>query len=59
MSDHNSRKSKSTRPHIPYKLIFYEAFLNKTDAKNREEYLKGGYGRKTIHTMISNYFKQK
>ena len=53
--EHNSGKGSATKPFRPYKLIFYEAFLNKIDAKNREEYLKGGYGRKTIKTMIKKY----
>jgi putative endonuclease len=55
--EHNSGKSKATKPFIPYKLIFYESFLNKIDAKNREIYLKGGYGRKTIKTMINKYLR--
>jgi len=55
---HNSGENKATRPFIPYKLIFYEAFLNKVDAKNREEYLKGGYGRKTIKNMLHRYLDE-
>ncbi|OGG13300.1 hypothetical protein A3D77_05575 [Candidatus Gottesmanbacteria bacterium RIFCSPHIGHO2_02_FULL_39_11] len=53
--EHNSGKNLATKPYIPYKLIFYEAFLNRIDAKNREEYLKGGYGRKTIKTLLNRY----
>ena len=55
---HNSGKSKATKPFIPYQLIFYEAFLDKNDAKNRERYLKGGYGRKTIKSMLVKYLNQ-
>ena len=55
--EHNSGMSKATIPFIPYKLIFYEAFLNRIDAKNREEYLKGGYGRKTIKAIIKRYLE--
>jgi putative endonuclease len=55
--EHNSGKSKATKPYIPYRLIFYEAFLNRIDAKNREEYLKGGYGRKTIKNMLNRYLR--
>lgn len=36
---YNNSENLATKPHIPYKLIFYEAFLNKIDAKNRENYL--------------------
>jgi len=39
--------------------IFYEAFLNKTDAKNREKYLKSGYGRRTIKKTFGELFKLK
>jgi len=38
-------------------LIFHEAFPNKIDSKNKEEYLKGGYGRKSIKAMLSKYLK--
>ncbi len=54
---HNNGENKATKPHIPYKLIFYEAFLNRVDAENRERYLKGGYGRKTINTLLNRYLK--
>lgn len=54
---HNSGESKATKPFAPYRLIFYEAFLNRIDAKNREKYLKGGYGRKSIKGMLKNYLK--
>ncbi|MEK7499439.1 MAG: GIY-YIG nuclease family protein [Patescibacteria group bacterium] len=52
---HNNGESASTRPFRPYTLIFYEAFLNRIDAKNREKYLKGGYGRRTIKGMLKNF----
>ena len=32
-------------------------FLDRIDAKNREEYLKGGFGRKTIKAMLKNIWK--
>ena len=57
LGKHNKGTNLATKPHIPYKLIFYEAFLNRLDAKNREEYLKSGYGRKTIKALLSRYLK--
>jgi len=56
INEHNSGRNLSTKPFRPYKLIYCEAFLNKSDAKGREIYLKSGYGRKTINTMLKNYF---
>lgn len=54
--EHNNGESLATKSFRPYKLIFYEAFLSKNDAKGREEYLKGGYGRRTIKSMLKTYF---
>jgi len=56
--EHNSGKNKSTRPFRPYKLIFYEGFLDRIDARNREKYLKSGWGWKTIKGMMKNYFER-
>ena len=55
-TQHNNGESRATKPKRPYKLIFYESFLNRIDAKKREEYLKGGYGRKTINGLMKKYF---
>jgi putative endonuclease len=59
LKQHNSGKSQATKPFISYKLIFYEAFLNRIDAKKREEYLKGGYGRKSIKALLNKYMSAK
>lgn len=56
---HNRGESPATKPFRPYKLICYEALLNRVDAKRREEYLKSGYGRRTIAKMLERYFKDK
>ena len=56
---HNSGKNKSTKPHIPYKLIHFEGFLNRVDAKRREIYLKSGWGIKSIKTILERYFNNK
>jgi len=55
-TEHNSGKSQAIRPFRPYELICYEAFVNMKDAKSREEYLKSGWGRRTIDKMLKNYF---
>jgi len=59
LEQHNNGESPATKPFRPYKLIFYEAFLNDTDAKNREVYLKGGYSRKTIKSLLNKYSASK
>jgi putative endonuclease len=55
--EHNAGKSPATKPFRPYKLIFYEAFLNRIDAKNREVYLKSGWGWRTIKKLLKNQLK--
>jgi len=56
---HNKGESKATKFKKPYKLIFYEVFLNKVDAKNREEYLKSGWGFRSINKMLNNYLREE
>lgn len=58
LKEHNEGKSRATKPFLPYKLIFYEAFTLKSDAKNRETYLKGGYGRMSIKKLLKNYLNK-
>jgi len=53
---HNHGNNKATKPFIPYQLIFYEAFVSKVDAKNREIYLKSGYGIRSIKKMLKHFF---
>lgn len=52
---HNNGENLATKSHRPYKLIFCEAFLNKQDAKRREEYLKSGWGWRSIKKILQNY----
>jgi len=56
LKDHNNGKNKATRLSRPYKLVYYEAFLNKIDAKKREKYLKSGWGWRSIKKkLLANY----
>ncbi|MBI3384977.1 GIY-YIG nuclease family protein [Candidatus Gottesmanbacteria bacterium] len=54
---HNNGENQATKPFRPYKLIFYEAFLNRIDAKHREECLKSGFGRRSVNKVIKKYLK--
>jgi len=49
---HNSGKNKSTKYGIPWKLIYYEAGLNRKDARARERYLKSGMGRRYLKNRL-------
>ncbi len=50
--EHNNGLSLSTKNKRPYKLIFYEAFINRIDAKHRETYLKSGWGFRSIKKLL-------
>lgn len=45
---HITGKSIWTRSRGPWRLIYYEACLNKEDAKARENYLKSGMGKRYL-----------
>ncbi|MDP2630773.1 MAG: GIY-YIG nuclease family protein [Candidatus Uhrbacteria bacterium] len=56
--EHNNGESLATKPFRPYKLVCYEAFLNRIDAKNREEYLKSGWGLRSVKKMLKDFLAQ-
>jgi putative endonuclease len=55
LKEHNLGKNFSTAPHRPLKLIYYEAYLLKKDAEDREKYLKTSMGRRVIRKQLANY----
>ena len=40
-----------------WKLIYYEAYIEKQDAIGREKFLKSGSGRKYLNKQLRNYLK--
>ena len=42
---HNSGKVKSTKPHIPWDIIWYGSFKTEKEARDFEIYLKTGSGK--------------
>ena len=54
---HNQGKVESTKKRKPFILVHYEAFLNKEDAFQREQWLKTGWGRNHLDKILSNYLK--
>jgi len=45
LRQHKAGKCCATAHRNPWKLIYYEAYLNQADATGRERYLKSGAGR--------------
>ena len=56
LQQHKFGGSISTKRRLPFRCIFYEAFINRIDAKNREEYLKNGWGWRSVKKILNNYF---
>jgi len=48
-----------TKNNHPFKLIYYEAYLEKTDASQAEKFYKTGYGREVLNEKLKNYLKIK
>lgn len=51
-SQHNDGKSTYTHGRGPYKLMYYEACPNESDARSREKYLKSGMGKRYIKNRL-------
>lgn len=55
LKEHNQGKNLSTKNRKPFKLVFYEAYLLKSDAQAREKYLKTSMGKRVIKKQLKNY----
>lgn len=45
-----------TKHRAPFRLIYYEACLNREDALKREKYLKTHYGKLFLGNRLKSYF---
>ena len=52
---HNKGLVESTRDRRPFKLIYYEACIDKNDALRREKYLKTYHGKMYLKRRIKSY----
>lgn len=57
LTEHINNLSESTKHRGPYKLIYYEACLNSTDARAREKYLKSGPGKHYLKNRIKRFLE--
>ena len=53
LENHNLGKVRSTKKYKPWKLIYYEAFENKSNALREEKFLKTGKGRERLKYLFS------
>jgi putative endonuclease len=55
---HSQGNSFATSYRGPWKLIYYEAYLEQSDALGREKYLKSGAGRRFLQSQLRNNLKK-
>jgi putative endonuclease len=55
--EHRKGLSFATSFRGPWRLIYYEAYLDQRDAVGRERYLKSGAGRRFLRTQLRHYLK--
>ena len=55
LKEHNQGLNQSTKPYRPWKLIYYEACLDREDAKRREDYLKTSQGQRLLKRRLKEY----
>ena len=59
LRQHQDGESLATKSRGPWKLIYYEAYLNQEDALGREKYLKSGSGRRFLRAQLRHYLRVK
>ena len=52
IKEHNLGNSEFTKNNRPWKLFYYEAFLDKNDARREEKFLKTGKGKERIKYLF-------
>ena len=52
---HNNNKVTSTKDRTPLKMIYYEACINRQDARLREKYLKSGMGKRYLKNRLKRF----
>ena len=50
-NQHNTGSNKTTKPYLPFKLIYTEEFPDRDAARKREKYLKSGIGKEFLKRL--------
>jgi putative endonuclease len=54
LREHNKGEVTSTKARRPFELVYKETFENKEEANKREKFLKSGYGREFVKSVLNN-----
>ncbi len=52
INQHNHGQTKSTKPFIPWEVVYYEEFEHREEAIKREKYFKTAAGRRFLKQKI-------
>jgi putative endonuclease len=58
LKEHQTGKSFATSYRGPWRLIYYEAYLEELDALGRERYLKSGGGRRFLKAQLKHHLEK-
>ena len=48
VAEHNKGKERTTKPYLPFELVYKEQHSSREEARKREKQLKSGYGKEWI-----------
>ncbi len=55
LEEHNKGRVTSTAARRPFELIYWEGCLNRSDAAQREKYLKTAWGKRYLKSRLRRY----
>jgi len=59
LKEHQEGESFATSYRGPWRLIYYEAYLEQEDALSREQYLKSGGGRRFLKSQLRHHWAKR
>ncbi|WGK66057.1 GIY-YIG nuclease family protein [Croceiramulus getboli] len=51
---HNAGRERTTKPYLPYELIYSDSFETRALARKKEKFLKTGVGKEKLRLLRSN-----
>ena len=51
IGDHNKGYNRTTKPYLPFKIIYTEEFNSRAEARRKEVYLKSGCGKEFLRSL--------
>ncbi|MCF7812156.1 GIY-YIG nuclease family protein [Candidatus Gracilibacteria bacterium] len=57
ISEHTTGKEKTTRAYAPFRLIHFESFQTRPEARKREKFLKSGCGKEWVKQKFKHEWR--